>query len=1549
MGIFDITQEEEASTGIFGDQVEKPKVTNVPSAKHISAQAAVVSSEDPLSAYQEIQLRGDDQAEEPATKTLEDKRRMEEGFTRESAIDMLGDTEIPEDVRSNIGKYLATPEARKSSSLLLMEDFISKPSEFETEAKAEARLDLSTMVSDMEARQRLMQSAMNGEELNTNPGIWNTLGDLAELAAPFAEQVFTYDYIDKLRAGDKEAIDEFRFLLGSKKAELRDYVASMSYNEKTQFGELLKQVISESSGLVFTNDNDLMQKDSFLSIMESGYYEGGLEFIDNAVSLMEWSGILAPVARAASAKLLLPAKAIRATTAISKIANRYRRTKVAPASVARVATETNPSQARAIQDAAILDETGEVAQATHGTTREDVVVDSLAPQIANESGSVDMLPFNIREYIDKLIRPDLHKYSDEEILSAQDAIIKQFESQKALQLVNHATAPKRLEDGGVEFNAVYGNVDGGWTSPQEALEEVQSKFREYDVDEDQFILMRRSGGEWVETTAEEALAKNTLREAIVKSKKALPEELKKANLLDEYTVKVKFKRDFDPNKVVHEKGSYAKNFLDRVPAFAAAKAGGTSLVRMLVDPASIFTPRVVESASSAVDRASAIEAAIVKLANTNFAEPMSKLSANKQQVIQDIIKTQNAEGRVFTKEEILATGAGQEGVKILRGWKDTWDTIWLLENRDMKTTLKKGGYQRFSDSVSGHEFIVKPMARPADSVKAFDPATSEVRALSKSEIDEIYEGGGDLGSLRSAEVVNDNAFDVVINRNTPTSFSKELTSGDLVLPYRQGYYSVRYTDPHFIMEKRVVNGVEQVRAVKTAPGVKEAERLVLKMQSNADEGVTYFRREDKNTTSRETDFDNWDLAVRSGRSSQKLRGKRLGTPDTLDDAPIEGPIETLLASSRGISRRMSMRDYLDAAKLRFMDEFGHLLEKQNGQAKYPTTIDDLMGSSSGSKYSKEIGDARTYWEYINSLEVGYRNSLDDIWRATLNSMAELIGTKSLLGEKMIRATLSELDSPTGWMRGRAFDAYLATNPLRQFIIQGHQATLLAVNFSDYVIKEQKLAKEMSAIHLAMFAEKGMDSKAIQKLTGMNLEQARALRDEYLETGLDAAIDMNNLVEKGLDDLVESQNFKNVKKLHKAITSPLRKVGFDAGERINIMSSWLAHRDRALKAKVAKGDNSPLTAREVSEVVGKARNYTFNMNKAGEMPYNKNSLSLLFQFMQVPHKMMTTILFNRGLSKGDRARLAAYNMIMLPLPAGFVYSMLGEEGLPDDPVLRETVINGVEGMLLNKLAQQIYTDDTSVSFASLTTLDATGLYDLVESIFTTDLMEIAANSPSLSLIMGNNPRVGAILENMNRVFAEPKPENFTHAAHQFASYSSGYANFSQGFKELFVNEVSIRHSRAGKVSVEDVTTAESIAKMFGLPTTQETLDYVIKRDSYQKSKAARDDVKELFKLQDRLMTTAGVTKDDPEYVGKMLSAIEDNTSAFWAVASTPELQDIYFKEVMKAIGSGDSRNDLVELVLRGSGILSKSELNKALEVAGVETRIPQDIDDWEEVE
>ena len=1540
---FNKVDNEENALDVYAEESPLKAVTTPISDKNVAAQGVMLSGAeggDAVRSFQELEQQTPEQ-QSAAMQAITDKVHEHTVRTSQQAVEMMliDPATSPDQADQSVIGLAAMQVSKSNSRLQLATEMGIKSSGDEGPEAEDVRLDSASLAHSIQARQRLKQDLLNGELLSTNPGGLNAVGDFLELMIPFSEGILTADVIGDIKAGDVTSATEALTLLGNSKMDLRKHFESLNFTEQGVFASRLATVVNDSSGIVFTNDNDLAQKDLFNSIVEGGYYGPADQALDNVVGVLDWVGLGGLIS--SPAKLVrLGSKTVDMGSAIKR---RVMRSSSQPTSLYKTVADTNPEEARKLHASAVLDETGESAEVMNGASREDVIVDGLAPQVRTADNIVEDKIENVDKFVKELTDHDgLIDLSIEEVAAAVKASSAEIEKVTGVTArASMSSAPLTKADGTLVYKTVYGPSDSAYKSPQNAIDTVLHSLRDFDVDPDNLTLMQKVGDEYVPTTLKEVQGKQALRDSFIKAKKKLPEELRKENFKDDFLVQVDMEHKFDQQSVVWDKLQVKRNWFDHIPLFNRGKKGGTSVNRYFFDAHSMFDPRLTLGANVVVDKASALEKALVEVGE-KFTKNFQALNPDRQELIHDIIKTQNKNEKVLDYAQLRAKGVSPEEMKILDDWKNTWDNVYWLENKDLVKNLRAGNYQLYTDATNGTSLVARPVGKAAanNAANAYNPATGKVEKLTTQQIDELYESGGTMANLRRTETLGTDDFDFVISTNKQNGdYLRRLRDDDQVLNYKEGYYTVRYKDPH-IIEKQYVDefGVPTGRsqAVKTAPNLKAADLTAENMnKANKAGDFKYIARSNKDNTIQGMDDDYWSIQASTGRTSQRVRGERLGTaePNLAENSmgAVEGPVESLLNSVRSISRRTSTRDYIERYKLRFMDNYKAMMPKdQFGQPKFPSNAEELK--TQGRETSKAMADARSNLEYIHYLENGYRNSVDDVWKASLNGLADAMGKFSPSAEGVLRATVDEVSSPTGWLRGRAFDAYLALSPLRQFVIQGHQATLLAANFPKYVLS-QKLAKDMELIHLDIILGKapGM-RKIIPKSLLRDLDEAADMVAEYKRSGLDAAIDRQNLVEKGMDQLVETTRFKKGKALHSAVVGSARKIGFDAGERVNIMSSWLAHRNEAVQAGKSMKD-----ARVFDEVMAKARNYTFNMNAAGDMPYNKNSLSLIFQFMQVPHKAITQITTNRVLTFAEKRNLAAYNAIMLPMPAGFAVGIFGSL-LPEDEDAKDFIVNGMEGLMFNKAAQMLYDDDTRVDFGSLTAVDTHAPLDLIHNIFTSDIGEIVKGAPAIQLWAGYNPRATNVIREVGRFITAPQDLEYKDLgtlAHTFASLSSGYAGMSQAYRELFVQNLTKRYSSSGGVTDPSLTTPEMIAKAFGFRTLEEATNSNISQAIYRDSKAARDDVAELYKLQKQALVREGMNVDSQDWNTEMLRS-------FWlATDFTGGQKEEYMKLMMRDAKKGDS--GILGSIVNNLDMISPEKLKQYIDVGGFNPQLGEAVD------
>lgn len=1324
-----------------------------------------------------------------------------------------------------------------------------------TDEQEETRSLFINSLENVTKYREAQQSIIDDRNFSETESGLSMVADLAQMMVPFVEQSNVAEALAKVGKGE-DSIGAF-FALGEFKQEFFDSFNRMNLDERLKAVDAFVQVAREANTTAFMT-NGLLEEQMVNELLYGGNYGTADKWIDNVVSWFDLSLVGKPAAWAlkgaqkasVAGKLGKGTKGTGQALETNRLAQKLLsdmklemvRTKTSPVSPIRIASETNAERTKAMFHAVVSDSTEEAAGAFGGASKLDVVGDSVLPEIHFAEG-VRAKVTNIDANLDKMADTQKIKTSlDESMVNALTrAEMDSAAANEVNQLQDVVGLVSRKEmfqqsftPTGSKIHAVYGTSKTGWANAEEAFEQTEMALRGHGVERSDLYLLERSTetGEYVKV--EEATGADFL-----------------VGMDFDYKVKFSDVMEWDTLSV-------KRNFLDRIPLLASG-----SVNRNFFDAASILDPQIVLGANAKVDRSAKITQDFLEVGK-KFSDSFGKadkesqasmykymLEANEQQIPHNI-NTLKGEYGFNTKE-----------IKTIENFREYWDTVWQARNVTDVKALRNKGFGVYANN-KGDNLFSRPIgkAQVSRSEKTYDPASGISEYLTEEKLQKLYDGGHTLGKMRRPQQIGGSVTDQMIIRND--SGWRALNDTDKVYPYREGYFQRMYTAPIFITKRGVTDGgVEFERAVATADTLADANVYLKRLRTTDSEGV-YSSRSDVKDPRAQGEFE-IDTFESSGMSNQRERGDKLidataqvrGT----EDANVLSPVDAIIASSRSMGRKVGMGDFIEATKQRFMAQFKDQLPTRQGMTQYPREMSDI--GAKGSSHSKAAGDARSTYEYISFLEYGYINGMDSVYKSVMKSLAENAGGAGMRKAEVGLSKLSEI-APTSLAKNLSFQMYLASNPIRQAALNAHQSTLLTAKFTKYVTS-QKLAADM---HAFMYMRMGIKMpKAAVKLTGRTENELRFMWKEYEKSGLSASIDQNNMVRGSMTDMVEAQRFKGEQGLVKGGLSLSRRVGFDLGEEINLNSSWLAHYDEAVTSKKF------LDASDLDRVAGNARNFTFNMNRAGDMPYNSNSLALFFQYMQVPHKSLLQMT-NRSLSPADRTKLAMYNALMFTLPPAAMYDWFAGV-LPDQeqyPEAHEAIVSGLQFYTFNKLIELSTGQDVSADFGNLAPSDAYGLYDFMRSMMVTEMGGMLAHTPSGQLFFGNNPRITKLAKTAVRFVTASdastmSPTTLSNVYTDLAALSSGMSNV---FKAKMALEYHKTYGARGQVSDPSVSTPEAMLLLFGFRTMEQTQRTWVGMDLYENTKAYSDDVNDWYKQLTMKLASEGGRAETDEYITTVLS-------------------------------------------------------------------------------
>lgn len=1169
-----------------------------------------------------------------------------------------------------------------------------------------------------------------------------------------------------------------------------------------------------------------------------------------------------------------------------------------PASPIEIVKLANPQTARDMHAAIILSQGDEIAKAVSGTNKVQAVANNILPQVSKDGrvnvGIVD-IDRNLRK---QLVLPEAvyraahitvdNMLTKGEIELAKANVVNKFNDASGLTMRPSISS---FDDDGVKLkiNAVYGPSEGDFSNARQAVEQTKYALQKMGIKDEDIELLRRRGLDYEPVKLEEV-----------------------ADVEGSYLVRINTTHTFDPTEVpFYEKSTVRFNWADRIPAMNWDT--NKSISNILIDYASMLDPKFTGPMSVGVDKSAKFEKLMLDLAN-DFAVGFNKLDAASKQKLDRYIKEANFNGIALDIGHLKNKENFSDAmIKAAKDWRTFWDAHYYLENLDVIRTLNNQGFSFLKNKNA--ELIARQITKDSTIAKVYDPDLDKIVQLSKAELDALYDSGGFYGKLRRPSEIGGELVEHVIVKNTPDSYLRKIRDSDQVLNYREGYYQLQYKAARFVDKITVMpNGKEIRKAVAVSKDSKQAKAFAERMNANASPGTFYRERADDRAFIRGSD-DWFDVQEAQGRIAQRHRGKLLESADGVnhldDGSHILDPATSAIRAARSISGRTVMRPVLDTAKERFMKQYGHLVTNENpfGTKYFPR--DKAQIGEKGRHTTKELGDARTTWNYINFMENGYINGMDEMYKQGMSMLAETLGSMDMYRTQRAVSIASEF-SPNQAAKGGVFNAYIAGHPLRQLFIQPHQAVrTFAYNTEGWV------TGKIPRLTWAYTASK-IEGKSFSLPKGISKAELDSFAKFVDESGMIQAVDKNNLIR---GSLLDAADHSTGGRLLRAANSPIefsRKIGFDKGEIANNVLHLAAVYDKYARKGFNMTDPSIIDeARSVTRAIG------YDMNAAGDMLINHTAASTILQFMQVPLKAVLNYT-NRRIPATDRARLLAGDLIMWGGPAYIISEWFGTS-LPDDPKTRNIIVNGLEATILNRVFQELTGDETlKMDWSSLSPADMTGFGKMFGTLLTDGPWKAFVTSPAAQLF-GDEGRVRDAFITAGRFFAgisDDQYETPASIADVAVKFGQIYSGFSAATQAYFMLEMGKKESKYGSELRDNVHYAEAMAALIGIneASSKERFELIEKaRKDYKKiEEDIKKDLKSIAKYyQDEYHLGVRDPKQLTALTGLIMKRYAEDPAAY-AIAN---------KYVAQLIADPDSQ--LIKIIMETSNFKGSTSFKERL--------------------
>ena len=1097
-----------------------------------------------------------------------------------------------------------------------------------------------------------------------------------------------------------------------------------------------------------------------------------------------------------------------------------------PISPANILGSANPSKARSLFTAMVLDEGGEVAVAAYGSSKTDAIASSIFPQVTTESGKVTTKVPDLARDLDvnpeilKRMTPSGMDFTPDELSRADRNIKEKFFNVDGLY-PNDAMGGVIVDrDGAIaNISAVFGTREGGFLTAERAMEQARYALRDFGAKEGDFEILARDG-----------MGHKPVNVSDV------------AGVEGEYYVRFKMPYETkisDVGAVTRE--DVKKNFFDNMPLLMGGKYTG-SFTRNIVDVASMFTKRHVASANIADAKSSGLMKVLTAEIKV-FTDMFDSLEDARKIKLEDYLRKANAGQWKDNPAYLVAEGFTQFEMDTIREFRRFQDTAYYMENSDFVRTLNQDNWKLLDHPTD--RFIARELQpnQWRDVKDFYDPKTGNIERFDDVQRININNSGGYLAELRRPTNINGTTVTHIFVDNNPSSYLRTIRDSDGVLNKLDGYYSVYYRAPRFVDRVTYdVNGKEIGRkAVAVGPDWKTAENYAKRQITTGNE--KYEVRGDERAMQIGSN-DYVDIHSQGGRINQRHRGQPLDDSETgpaiLGDGQfVLGPVDSAVRSARSISGRIAGRSMLENAKARFVEQYKNVLQQDAfGKYVFPSSIDKI--GKKGMITSDEIRDARSAWEHINYLENGYLNAADVAVRQFFNSAAIIVGKKGLSRTERALSKAGEI-SPMGAFKKTVFNVLVGSNIVRNWVVQVFQVSRLPM------YAPRAIPGAMADV-----------SRFVMDKLNQGLNTGSGAMSDFTklvdDSDLLATVDQNVLVKSSIENTMDHSN-----KILRKAEMPLefaRRIGFDTAEQLNLLSHLAVVYN---EAKLAGKNLADTRVRE--EIMAQARNLSGNMSRAGDMPYNQTALSAALQFVQAPHKMLLQYT-NRGISLEQRLRLLAWDVFTFGVPSALVYNSLVEEEIPD-PAIRKDMVDGFYNYALNKmiLKDKYGKDAKGIDISGLSPNNLDGVFELYQAVVTGGVDEMMTKTPGGSLF-GENGRIQKAVRIWSQLFTGEdtnEMKNPVELQHALSETLKILPMFNNAQKAALIIEYGERRNSLNIVEESGLPPVYAAAQMFGFGSKDLADAY---KESKKLAEATKENEEALYRsYRQALQIMAAVSEND----------------------------------------------------------------------------------------
>ena len=723
-----------------------------------------------------------------------------------------------------------------------------------------------------------------------------------------------------------------------------------------------------------------------------------------------------------------------------------------------------------------------------------------------------------------------------------------------------------------------------------------------------------------------------------------------------------------------------------------------------------------------------------------------------------------------------------------------------------------------------------------------------------------------------------------------------------------------YLDGTKVPSKDLFKYDESIAMAKTQ---KDADKIVARFAAEEPNAIFKVRKEEKDIADA---IINDSKIYDSHQSAIHKRGDKL--PSLEGDAEVLDFLTSQTKSIRSMAKVTAWEDVVKARKEAWTKAFSGYTK----DGMFPNQSSGIVPKGKmGKVEEREFLAAQSTYKQMEREQLSNMPS-DEIWKGLLHTVADGFD-KINLPQEVLREWGDKGLIPLRATKALASNLYIHQRPLRQWAVQTQQLADLAFISPSFL--PTIMSGEIGALTMGLITNRGPLSALSNGMKALGNRASKEYSTELAameRTGITQGIDMNSYIHGMLKDTTESLVPPKVTSVLGAVdkvvgttTAALslpgkiaRKIGFDPAELTAQVGLWKFAKHRWQEQNPGKNWNTPNAEAEIHQsqiLLGNTPS-----TRSGMMPWQDGMISALGQFMGQPHRSLMQMFSSKELTGTEKAQLAAGRMVWYGIygaPYGAQMGAFLERQATSDEQ-RKIIQQG--GVGLNNL---IFNGAVSVMFGDTNSAWGKSLSTVPEKVFAHDMLVTLfqigkGEKPNLSIApIKATGQVFDTVTTLKDIFTVGKAgiiakEDWTKAVWKTVSFAVGFTDFE---KAMLIQNMN----KAGKDSGYSQTTGEAIARLWGIPPTQEVLDRMVMSSQIDRSKHVKDRAADIHGRLVRLEKVTGVEgwKAQTDYW--------ESLRAFNSVTDPA-----YAEEVMTAVlvldkkRAGDGKDSLVLNIFNKAG-------------------------------